>query len=213
MSGPKTMSVIVALVAASVAHGQTRWYVDDDNCPGPGSGTPEDPFCSIQVGIDAASDGDEVVVSRGEYFENFYLRGKAITLRSTEPTVVGQHIGESRRVRQQVANCDSIFRVLSKLRDQVDHTVSQTQPPPFNEQQDAGCDDRLGNRSDQKDRVLSHGRRCRLEPLTAGQLNAGRPVRSADDQPNVRNQIAAAPIVSQIEGQLPAAGIESLGDL
>ena len=59
-------------------------YVDDDNCPGPGSGTGEDPFCSIQDAIDAAVDGDEIIVAPGTYFEAVNFVGKAITLRSSD---------------------------------------------------------------------------------------------------------------------------------
>ena len=44
-------------------------YVDDDNCPGPGSGAPGDPFCSIQAGIDASIDTDMVSVAPGTYNE------------------------------------------------------------------------------------------------------------------------------------------------
>ncbi len=41
---------------------------------------------SIQAVIELASPGDEIVVHRGTYFENLDLMGKAITLRSTDPT-------------------------------------------------------------------------------------------------------------------------------
>ena len=51
-----------------------------------GAGTP---YCTIQAAIDAAVDGDEVVVAPGEYFENINLLGKAITVRSTDPTIPG----------------------------------------------------------------------------------------------------------------------------
>ena len=62
---------------------QTTRDVDDDNCPGPGSGTQADPFCKIQDCIVAAMDGDECVVAPGTYFENINLLGKAVMLRST----------------------------------------------------------------------------------------------------------------------------------
>ena len=42
-------------------------------------------FSVIQDGIDAAKDGDEVVVFPGTYFENIYFKGKNIVLRSSDP--------------------------------------------------------------------------------------------------------------------------------
>jgi predicted outer membrane repeat protein len=64
---------------------------------------------TIQQAVSAANPGDEVVVAEGEYFENINLLGKAITVRSTDPTdpaVVAQTIinagGEG-----TVVTCDS----------------------------------------------------------------------------------------------------------
>ncbi|MHC4519963.1 MAG: PKD domain-containing protein, partial [Planctomycetota bacterium] len=59
-------------------------YVDDDHCPGPGSGTEADPYCSIQVAIYSAAAGAEIVVEPGTYLEAINLIGKAITLRSSD---------------------------------------------------------------------------------------------------------------------------------
>ncbi len=77
------MAGCMLLVLVSLAAGQTTWYVDDDNCPGPGTGTQGDPFCSIQHGIDESADGDEVIVAPGSYKETINFNGKAIELRSS----------------------------------------------------------------------------------------------------------------------------------
>jgi len=44
-------------------------YVDDDACPGPGTGTLPDPYCSIQTAINAAANTDLITVAPGTYFE------------------------------------------------------------------------------------------------------------------------------------------------
>ncbi len=84
MSKPRTICAVILMLGASAANGQT-WYVDDDNCPGPGSGTKGDPFCTIQAGIDAAGAVSTVVVAQGTYVERINLLGKDIQLRSTNP--------------------------------------------------------------------------------------------------------------------------------
>jgi hypothetical protein len=86
-----------ALLGASSAGAQTTWYVDDDapNDPGPGDpsvsdpledGSAEHPFDAIQEGIDAAADGDTVLVLDGTYTDvgnkNLDFAGRLITARS-----------------------------------------------------------------------------------------------------------------------------------
>jgi hypothetical protein len=83
-----TRSTIAGLLTAvvllaSAAHAGTI-YVDDDNCPGPGSGTWYDPYCSIQTAIDNAMDADAIEVAPGTYFEAINLLGKAVWLRSSD---------------------------------------------------------------------------------------------------------------------------------
>jgi hypothetical protein len=75
--------LIVAVVAVFSSAQADTIYVDDDNCPGPGSGFPWDPYCSIQTAIDNAVDTDEIVVAPGTYLETINFLGKAITLRSS----------------------------------------------------------------------------------------------------------------------------------
>ena len=77
---------LLGFVAAFAPGGatQTTWYVDDDACPGPGSGTALDPFCKIQDGVVAAINGDTVLVAPGTYVENINFIGKTITVSSTD---------------------------------------------------------------------------------------------------------------------------------
>jgi len=83
-----TLLILVSLACApALAHAQTTWHVDDD-CAPPGTGTEVDPFCTIQQGVDAAADGDTVLVQPGTYTgdgnRDISLFGKTITLLSTD---------------------------------------------------------------------------------------------------------------------------------
>ncbi len=79
--------VVAILLAVSTAQAATI-HVDDDNCPGPGSGSERDPYCSIQTAIDNAVDTDEIVVAPGTYFEAIDFLGKAIWLHSSDGAAV-----------------------------------------------------------------------------------------------------------------------------
>lgn len=78
LAARKPVRVLLAagllLVAVGVSLGSdsghssaaTTIYVDDSN-PCPGSGAPADPYCTIQLGVNAAGPGDTVFVNPGNY--------------------------------------------------------------------------------------------------------------------------------------------------
>jgi len=60
---------------------QLEYFVDSANCPGPGSGMPDDPFCKIQDAINAAT-GTTIIVRDGTYTEDLVVNKANLTLRS-----------------------------------------------------------------------------------------------------------------------------------
>ncbi len=79
------LAIAGGMFLTAAAQTQTTWYVDNGNCPGPGSGSEGDPFCKIQDGIDASASGDEVVVADSTYTgdgnRDLDFGGRDITLR------------------------------------------------------------------------------------------------------------------------------------
>ncbi len=69
-----------------------QWFVDDDNCPGPGSGTQADPFCSIQTAIDASVFSAEIVVEPGTYYGSIDFLGRTISLRIKMRDLFQHHV-------------------------------------------------------------------------------------------------------------------------
>jgi len=95
-NGRRLICTLPMLLAVAVAPAQITWYVDDDapGDPGPGDpnvsapledGSADHPFDAIQEGIDAAEDGDSVLVADGTYTgpgnAEAYFVDKAINLK------------------------------------------------------------------------------------------------------------------------------------
>ncbi len=64
-----------------MAQAQTDWFVDSSGAP-PGSGTIQDPYTSIQYGIDQTTtqSGDRLLVASGTYSESISFQGKDLVV-------------------------------------------------------------------------------------------------------------------------------------
>ncbi len=70
-----SLALITGGLALTPVGAQTTVHVDDDNCPGPGTGTPGDPYCKIQDGICDLhyGPGGDVMVHPGTYNESLRM--------------------------------------------------------------------------------------------------------------------------------------------
>ncbi len=88
MTSAKLIRVLVTLLLTAFSFSPSFaavWHVDGDVAFS-GDGTSwETAFRRIQEGIDAASDGDTVIVAPGTYAEEVKIEAKGVTLRSSNP--------------------------------------------------------------------------------------------------------------------------------
>jgi parallel beta-helix repeat protein len=99
-----------SLLTAMPVAAATTWYVDDDNCPGPGSGSVGDPFCAIQAAVSAASSGDTIYVRSGTYYEHVVV-DKQLTLQGEdrERTIIdGSGSGDAVHIAANYVTLESL---------------------------------------------------------------------------------------------------------
>jgi hypothetical protein len=85
----RLLFVLLLLFGGGSVWAQQTVYVDDDNCPGPGTGTDLDPYCQIQQAICALKDsgGGTVLVRPGLYNESLRMFGGVSVISTDGPAV------------------------------------------------------------------------------------------------------------------------------
>jgi hypothetical protein len=74
--------LVICLCFSTGSSIAAEWYVATSGSDISGSGTMNDPFASIQHGINIASYGDTITVAPGVYSENINFNGKGLVVRS-----------------------------------------------------------------------------------------------------------------------------------
>jgi len=78
----RPLAVLIIGLVPGIEHAQATIHVDAGTCSGGGSGSEDDPFCTIQEAVDVASSGDTILVGPGVYAEDVVLPGTQLTIRS-----------------------------------------------------------------------------------------------------------------------------------
>lgn len=97
-----TMVLVLSLMMVGVtrllpaAASGTTWYVVAGACPGPGTGTVGDPFCSIQDAIDASTADDVIEIAAGTYNENLSVNKSLVINGAGKTTMIVDGSGVGR---------------------------------------------------------------------------------------------------------------------
>jgi len=125
--------------------------------------------------------------------------------------VVGQHIGQARRVREEVLYERRLLVVGGKIGQVAGYGIAQVQEAPLDQHQRPEIDHRLGDRGQEKDRVSAQGRSIFLWALAAEVSRLDEFAVPAD-----RNHAAGdrcigprCPLLEQVVGGLEAERIEA----
>jgi hypothetical protein len=79
------LAILVTAICVCVSASAATWYVDGSVVSGGDGKSWETAFRTIQGGVNAAGEGDTVIVAEGTYVANILFKGPNIVLQSRDP--------------------------------------------------------------------------------------------------------------------------------